>query len=310
MFGNKANKLLEIKDIVNVPSFITFDIYGMTDVLNNKFDKEFLESKINNLDKNKSYSIRSSPEFSMPGLCDTFLNVKYSDIPLYVQKVLESYNNPRALQYMRIKKIHSHNSGIIIQEMITPKYAGVFMTVDPKTNKDYFGEYVIDSTGDKLMSGEENGINITTIPFHILNELIEIGKILEQKYNCSQEIEFAYEESNLWILQTRNLKINPITEIKEIPVPEGYEVIGTISTTANYCDWFDKSQILFLEKAIIPLDLYKYQCVICKNGGLSSHLSMLCMQNNIMFITGYNGSKEYEMYFINGLKGEIYGSNL
>ncbi len=133
-----------------------------------------------------------------------------------IKAVKESWNSPRAVLY-RQKQGLSHQGGtaVIVQAMVfgngcPPSGTGVVFTRNPVTGDPaLFGEYLLSSQGEDLVSGEK-----TPDPIHLLqhlhpslyHELSEVVSRLESRYHDMQDVEFTIENGKLWILQTRSGK--------------------------------------------------------------------------------------------------------
>ena len=114
---------------------------------------------------------------------------------------------------------------VIIQNQVNASSAGVMFTINPVTGNP--NEIKINSTkglGEKLVSGEVTADEWTVTDSKIVSNfshqkslshkqiknLAKIGKQIEELYRKPQDIEWAYENQNLFIVQAR-----PITSIPE-----------------------------------------------------------------------------------------------
>ena len=182
---------------------------------------------------NLNVAVRSSaiaedlPYSSFAGMYETFLNVKGFEGTLdAVKKCWASFFDPRVTIYTR----KTENSmlpqmAVIIQNQVNASSAGVMFTINPVTGNP--NEIKINSTkglGEKLVSGEVTADEWTVTDSKIVSNfshqksisnkqiknLDKIGKQIEELYRKPQDIEWAYENQNLFIVQAR-----PITSIPE-----------------------------------------------------------------------------------------------
>jgi pyruvate,orthophosphate dikinase len=147
-----------------------------------------------------------------------------------VQAVLKSYNGLRARTYRELNGIsHEIGTAVVVQSMVfgnlnNRSCSGVVFSRNPSTGeKKMFGEYVVNSQGEDVVSGvvTPTSINDKDDPGSMMNlfpesykQLEEIAKKLEHHYKDVQDIEFTVEDDRLFILQTRNAKRSVDAEIK------------------------------------------------------------------------------------------------
>ena len=152
-YGGKAfglEKLMKINGGLNVP--MSFAIH-----VNHTFTRGGIDlSPLPKFPPHLLWAVRSGAPVSMPGLLDTVLNVPLSEIQQAVEKVWDSWNTPRAIDYRKQRNIPSAmGTGVVIQQMITPVYSGVAFTSDlylPSKAFNLTSEYV-SGFGDKLVGG-------------------------------------------------------------------------------------------------------------------------------------------------------------
>lgn len=235
--GGKGYNLAFFKKNTNllIPEFKCvksdfFDLY--------KEDKQLYEELILELDsflkEDKKYAVRSSgidedsQTSSFAGIYDSYLNVKKDDV---INKIFEVYNSAfskRAIDYRTINNLNTENikMSVIIQEMVDADFAGVINTINPITNNpDEIVICVDEGLGEKIVDGSSdgsvynvNGKNITLNGKNILNKkkikkLVEFTKVIQNKTNRFQDIEFAIKNNKIYFLQTRDIttyqNINP-----------------------------------------------------------------------------------------------------
>ena len=109
--------------------------------------------------------------------------------------------------------------GIVLQRMIAAEYAGVFFTKNPvSNNKDCMIVECCRGVASKLVDNrvvpDRYFINQDTLEIvdkitkndldeKVIKELAEIGVYLEKQYGCDVDIEWAYENNTLYLIQCR-----------------------------------------------------------------------------------------------------------
>ncbi|WP_366924433.1 hypothetical protein MFMK1_001410 [Metallumcola ferriviriculae] len=195
------------------------------------------------------------PSASFAGQLESFLNIQsFEKVKEAVINCWCSLWEPRVIHYRFQKGIEQANSGmaVIIQEMVPAEVAGVMFTANPLNNSREeicieavkgLGEGLVQGTtsGDRYLV-KKDGLYIThremvggspyLTDFHI-RWLADEGAKLEALFDAPQDIEWAYNWGDIYILQAR-----PITtladEEAEIPDPEDMTVIQReVWTTIN-----------------------------------------------------------------------------
>ena len=109
--------------------------------------------------------------------------------------------------------------GIVIQKMVTAEFSGVMFTKNPiSNNKDCIviesckgvAEKLVDNkvVPDRFFVDQEtfkivDEINRNEIPHEVIEELAKIGNKIEKYYGCDVDIEWAYEDNSLYLIQCR-----------------------------------------------------------------------------------------------------------
>lgn len=163
-----------------------------------------------------SSTVEDLPDMSFAGQYSSYLNVNASDL---IEKVIlcwQSLWNERAIEYRTKNNVSTEFShGVVIQEMVNAKLAGVVFTANPITG--IRNELLINASyglGEAIVSGEVNPDQYTVDKKSgkILKEEIAVKKILCQYSNDG--IDFVpVAESDRSI---RSLKENHIKAIVEV----------------------------------------------------------------------------------------------
>ncbi|MBI2861072.1 MAG: pyruvate, phosphate dikinase [Chloroflexi bacterium] len=170
-------------------------------------------------------SVRSSAPVSMPGMMDTVLNIgNYEQMVQAIQRIFESWDNVRAVEYRRLHGISPMlGTAAIVQAMVYGNRdgrsgTGVVFTRNPSTGgKGLFGEYMLQAQGEDLVSGARTPDPVSSLESRmpeVYAELARIADRLERHYRDAQDIEFTIESGKLYILQTRSAKRSPRAAIK------------------------------------------------------------------------------------------------
>lgn len=180
--------------------------------------------------ENIKWAIRSSSNkedlatASFAGLYDSYLDVKgLEDILTSIKKCWASLWNERAIVYQEKNNIDNMTASmaVIIQEMVNAEYAGVIFTETPAsiTGQDMTLEYC-EGLGERLVSGEitphscridksSQIIHHLKVPVikkfgdNEINNLSSIALKVEKYFGAPQDIEWAFDGKEIYILQTR-----------------------------------------------------------------------------------------------------------
>ena len=159
-------------------------------------------------------SVRSSAPVSMPGMMDSVLNLRQpTEIMAAIERVFDSWNNKRAIEYRRLNQIPPDlGTAVIVQAMVFGNKdknsgTGVVFTRNPSTgDKELFGEYLEQAQGEDLVAGKKTPQPIETLKLQlpeVYTQLETQADALERHFRDIQDIEFTVEGEKLYILQTR-----------------------------------------------------------------------------------------------------------
>lgn len=174
-------------------------------------------------------------QYSFAGQLDSFLNVPMQEVADKIIQVWRSGFSQRVIAYRQEHCLPAVTSppSVLIQRMVNPSIAGVAFGADAVTGR--LGVVVVSAvsgSGVSLVSGEKDADTYyIDREFNILQRYIvdkqllkdeqvkEIATLVRQvgKYfACPQDIEWAIENEQLYLLQSR-----PITTLGQIPDPDG-----------------------------------------------------------------------------------------
>ena len=138
-----------------------------------------------------------------------------------VEAVFRSWNNPHAVLFRKMNRMPALGcTAATVQQMVLgnadPRSCtGVVFTRNPNTGEHgLYGEYLPRAHGEDLVSGlwtplpiqkteSKPGQSLAETMPAIVEQLRNIGRILEERFGEAQDIEFTVEGGKLYILQTR-----------------------------------------------------------------------------------------------------------
>jgi pyruvate,water dikinase len=159
---------------------------------------------------------------SYAGQQETYLNVVGLDeVCGRVVDCWASFFSERALFYRAQKgSLEDLRMAVVVQQMLAPAKSGVVFTVDPvQRRRDRMVVEAIFGLGEAVVSGEatpdhyvidragevkrERLVNGGVLEAGELVELAELGRSLEDRFGCPQDIEFAIADGKVYLLQSR-----------------------------------------------------------------------------------------------------------
>ncbi len=150
----------------------------------------------------------------------------YEQLALAVRAVFASWNGKRCVDYRREFKITlemANGTAANVQAMVFgnlgPRSAtGVAFTRDPGTGENvFFGDFLMNAQGEDIVAGIRTPrpiIELKHIMPDVYEELLRVRERLERHFKEVQDIEFTVEEGRLWMLQTRNAKMNAAAAVR------------------------------------------------------------------------------------------------
>lgn len=231
IIGNKGRRLgqllLDNSMLFTVPEGVVLTQMGCEKAISSHTEfRESIEPRIRQLlpdPDNGKYAVRScglsedNSQSSLAGKYDTVLNVDIDSMGNAINDVLKSFPEDE-LSY-----------SIIIQKMAEVDIAGVLFTSSPDNRHLSLIEYT-EGLGESLVSGQTVPVQVSigkwsgTVKVEknaspklaalnsdknqeFFKRLFLIGRLIEKKYGCPQDIEWGYNYSKdkLYIIQTRDI---------------------------------------------------------------------------------------------------------
>lgn len=323
--GGKAAGL-SLLNKIGVPVPAGFVINKTLDLTFNEKDKKQLSNYLSKLDSNKKLAVRSSAcaedgvEKSFAGIFETKLNVSNDidsviDAIKYVNKsastdVVKSYSNG-----------DKQKMNIVVQEMVTPKIAGVLFTNAIDINgDDVVLIEVVEGLADKLVSGSAkpaeviakiNDNKISPSCIRVEGSLIDLGCLknifkyvnkIKKDVDMPLDIEWCIDlDGNPYFVQARPITstvfINKQTTNSGIIASRGYAEAETYVIDENKSDEeieqaiknFKEGSILVAgvtETLYMPA-IKKAKGIITEEGSALSHAAIVSRELGIPCIAGY-----------------------
>ncbi|PIX21783.1 MAG: pyruvate, phosphate dikinase, partial [Deltaproteobacteria bacterium CG_4_8_14_3_um_filter_45_9] len=141
-------------------------------------------------------------------------------LKLAIEAVFKSWMGKRAVDYRKEFKITSEMANgtavnvctMVFGNMGFDSATGVAFTRDPGTGENIlYGEYLVNAQGEDVVAGIRTPMPIQEMKKEmpkIYRELERVRKTLEEHFHEVQDFEFTVEKKTLYILQTRNGKMN------------------------------------------------------------------------------------------------------
>jgi pyruvate,orthophosphate dikinase len=147
-------------------------------------------------------------------------------LALAIEAVFKSWMGKRAVDYRREFKITPEMANgtavnvctMVFGNMGFDSATGVAFTRDPGTGENvFFGEYLANAQGEDVVAGIRTPKPILEMKKEmpkIYQELEKVRSLLETHFKEVQDLEFTVEKGKLYILQTRNGKMNAQAIVK------------------------------------------------------------------------------------------------
>jgi phosphohistidine swiveling domain-containing protein len=244
--GVKAKNLYSLSHFVSVPPFLVvttqaFNAYERMQRMDPEMERQMSDA-LELLLGSGSVAIRSSatcedlPHLSFAGLYSTTLDVEnVEDGIVGIVTTWQSIDSQRAGSYRTQMGISRGSMAVIIQHQLRPEVSGVMVTCAPHAPEEMLIE-CCSGLGDRLVSGMitptrysiKQGKVISQTGEELLSRrelkmLRQTGEKIEKVLQGPQDIEWAIENSTLYILQSRPAQVADLKPRKQ----------GTVWCNAN-----------------------------------------------------------------------------
>jgi pyruvate,orthophosphate dikinase len=155
-----------------------------------------------------------------------FPNDPIEQLEIAICAVFRSWMGKRAIDYRREFKITPEQADGTAVSVVSMVYGnmgndsatGVCFTRDPGTGENvFFGEYLTNAQGEDVVAGIRTPKTIPEMQKDLpesYKQLLEIRKTLESHFHEVQDFEFTIEKNHLYMLQTRNGKMNATATVR------------------------------------------------------------------------------------------------
>jgi len=157
---------------------------------------------------------------------EKILNDPWKQLELSIAAVFDSWESPRAKFYREANKITPDIADGTAVNIVTMVFGnlnensatGVLFTRNPSSGEnELYGEYLTLAQGEDVVAGIRTPKPIQKLKKHmpdVYEKLYNYAKTLEKVSKEVQDVEFTIENGKLYMLQTRDAKMNPIAKIK------------------------------------------------------------------------------------------------
>ncbi len=228
--GNKALNLRKLAEIgVRVPNthVVTWDAYRRYKADDVNLVDELQRELTHSVNPESMYAVRSSAniedglERSFAGQFKSVLNVQGADnVFQAIWAVWATATSHNVQSYLEKHGVSAYDlfMAVIIQQMITPVYAGVALSRNPVTGADEVVVEAIEGSGDALVQTgvtpyrwinkwgayilkAENG----KIPDSLIDQVVQGTRLVSEKLKSHVDLEWVYDGKNLYWLQVREI---------------------------------------------------------------------------------------------------------
>ncbi len=219
------------------------DIDGHTE----DFYKIFDDIGAEEVSVRSSASDEDGENFSNAGQYETELNVTRENLIEAIRKCVASLHGERAENYAKeMTGSKEIKMNIVIERMIRPVYSGVIFSKDPSDASRVLIE-AVEGVGENLVSGrvsaQEYSISLESFDYEskegdivsldALKEMYEVCLKVRDLFGNETDIEYAYDENGLWLLQLRAITTDGILDIGELNGKSDAELDNHLLTSRN-----------------------------------------------------------------------------
>jgi pyruvate,orthophosphate dikinase len=150
----------------------------------------------------------------------------YEQLFMAIEAVFTSWNGKRAVDYRRQFKISTKTANgtaanvqaMVFGNMGKESATGVAFTRDPGTGENkLFGDYLERAQGEDIVAGIRTPKPVNELQLSMpkmYTALLDVRETLERHFKEPQDMEFTIEEGKLYMLQTRNAKMNAAANLR------------------------------------------------------------------------------------------------
>lgn len=284
--GGKAFNLQRLFALnISVPKGYVISPSTLNKITKNKSTKEtllveLLDSLTFPLIVRSSATLEDSEFLSFAGIFNSFGPItdknSLANALIEISKTAESAQVKSYLAHYNIAP-NALSLSAIVQEYKSPMYSGVVFTEHPDTPNSLLIEF---GSGKNTVVGGAlsfeiivnkktlsiSGIGRDMLPENILKELIQVAKFIEDKFISAQDIEWVYDGSKLYIVQSR--PIVKITVSKDKVIDN--EKLRLINSLGQKPPRLTQNTIALGVSSITPVTLSLLERIYSKEGPLGA----------------------------------------
>lgn len=292
-----------------------------------------------------SANVENGNKASFSGVFESYSNLQtIKEILDAIEKIFKGARSERAIAYCKAMDIDPNTikMGCLIQKMIIPEYSGVLFTRSPN-NYDYLVVEYVQGLWQRETKNKapyrislkrksiKNLLKDSQRELHFLKDLVRIALEIEDIFEKPQDVEWAYSEERIYILQSRDI-ISPLkrtTTIESKKYNKGLCLKGTPASpgkTQGIAQFilddqppdegiklFKKGSILVtyvLHAEYYPIFI-KAKGIVTKVDSILSHPAIFARELGIPCVVGVNIEHvvDGDVITVDGDKGEVRISN-
>ncbi|MCL5007894.1 MAG: PEP-utilizing enzyme [Candidatus Marsarchaeota archaeon] len=259
-----------------------------------------------------SATVEDAEKASFAGIFSSYPNANsMQDLIVRIEKIYQDVGSPRVQRYCDLHGIDKRKieMAVLIQQQLAPEYSGILFTRNPVNKKDEtILEYVKGVPWDLVSGRARANRMVLDDKSERFRKLYQISREIEEFLGAPQDIEWAYDGKEYWILQSR-----PITTlktgaggVKNLTRPSRKSVtltgtaasLGYITGRVQYIyddvpaeeaeRIFRKGNILATELLFPEYDgvVSKASGVIAHNNSINSHVAIVAREIGVPCIVG------------------------
>jgi pyruvate,water dikinase len=147
-----------------------------------------------------------------------------------ISQVVASASSSAALRYRTQRAIEHDGMAVLVQRMIEPAASGVAFSVDPVSGEDHVVIEATTGSGEQLLDGAAPGerwvarpegfdapTGATALEREGASEVAKLVRVLAAEAGCPVDVEWAFDDDGLWLLQVRPITVVPRRPAVRVP---------------------------------------------------------------------------------------------
>ncbi len=234
----------------------------------------------------------------------------WDQLAMAIDAVFRSWNSRRAICYRKEKGIAGEGgTAVTVQAMVfgnrdSGSGTGVLFSRDPLgRSAEPYGEWLPGGQGEDVVSGRHDPLALTELASalpSVHNELISVAKMLDESAGCAQDIEFTVQSGQLWLLQTRAVKMHQHTGLthtgSESEIASGRPACPGVARGVVVLDVDEAEEralggedIVLARQTTSPDDVHAMavvNAILTEVGGATSHAAVVSRELQVPCVVG------------------------